>query len=79
VIKRETDAYVDIYPFADGIADLPSARVSLYRETGKVTFNGDRYTPVEVEKLVEAFNLAFSFIQEVQSQREAEHEHSHKA
>jgi hypothetical protein len=68
MIKRETDAYVDIYPFADEIADLPSARVSLYRETGKVTFNGDRYTPAEVQKLVEAFNLAFSLISTTQDQ-----------
>jgi len=69
MITRETDSYVDIYPFVDTTDELPSARVSVYKERGEVTFQGDNYTPEDVRKLTEAFELAFAALATIQAQK----------
>lgn len=56
---HESEAFLDIYPFVSSIDGLPSARVSLHKPSGCVTFQGDTYTREAVRDLVAAFNEAF--------------------
>lgn len=62
MLTRETETYLDIYPFVDRVEDLPSVRVSVYKLSGEVSFNGDKYTKEDVKKLMEAFDFAFKAI-----------------
>lgn len=61
---HESEAFFDVYPFVNSVEELPSARVSLHKPSGRVTFQGDTYTREQVQDLVAAFNAAFNFIEE---------------
>jgi hypothetical protein len=37
---HESDMFFDVYPFINSADDLPSARVSLHKPSGTVTFQG---------------------------------------
>ena len=59
MIKRETDTYLDIYPFVDAIDELPSERVSVYKAHNEVSYAGRVYTREKFNQLAEAFRIAF--------------------
>lgn len=67
-----SEMFFDVYPFVNSIDGLPSARVSLYKPTGRVTFQGDTYTREEVQDLVAAFNAAFKYAEECLTEGDAD-------
>lgn len=59
MITRETDTYLDIYPFVDAVDELPSDRISVYKLRNEVIYHGNTYTREEFDELAAAFQMAF--------------------
>lgn len=58
MITRETDSYLDIYPFVDSVDELPSVRVSVYKFNNEVSYHGNVYSREDFDKLKVAFEMA---------------------
>lgn len=63
---QDSDNFVDIYPFVESASELPSARVTLSRQSNKVSYQGDWYTREDFQKLTEAFEKAFEMAEKYQ-------------